>query len=276
MFLPLRSAILIPILLVAGCDGGSEDVTQTGTASSKPVEFTVQSDSTLVNGTLSAIRHTLPGLNVYFPEMKNIHIEDNYWTSIVFTIPDTANIPPEYGVQGHNCFIEINKSGSAIKAPKSPCKSMALDKKEKVLDSDYWFYLDPEYLTYEPYDLSTLTKQKRTELINEYLKKLEESVNSVIQKKSWLPYDLPNFSRLFSQVSHEGLRFTYAKETISPYDSCRQVGMAAETWWQNQVFSLDDLASNDPAKVAPALNRIQDSFHSYQDKVVSCKKEIKS
>lgn len=275
MLVSLRNIVLLSVLLIVGCDDESGSSNQAESAAIKAVEFSIQTNNALIKSTLPAIRHALPGLNTYATQFKNIHVEDNYWASIVFNIPDNADIPHEYAVQGHNCFIEINKDGSAIKVPKSPCKSALLDREEKTLDSDYWFYLDPDYLTYEPYDFSSLPAKKRIELTSEYLKKVEDSVNLVVQKKSWLPYDLPNFSRLFSQMNHNGLRFSHDGAAMSPYDSCRQVGMSAETWWQNQVFSINDIASNDPAKIEPALSRIQESYKIYQSKVSLCKKEIK-
>jgi len=259
--------------LLLGCDGGQDGAS--GSPMPEPVEFNVQTDDVTVNKLLPAIKNLLPGLNRYAEQFENIHIEQNYWLTIVFHIPENANIPTEYLSQGNNCFIEINKEGTAIKVPKRACKSVALNRVVQDLDSDYWFYLNADHLTYAPYDFTKLNDRERIDIGVAYLKKVWDTVQMIKQKTDWQPDDFPNYGRLFRQLEDEGKQFVTKDDMFQAYGSCGMVGANAQSWWSEQISSLKDLSSNNPQKVGSALKQITRQYDSYNESAVSCAKEIR-
>lgn len=90
--------------------------------------FTVTSNDPLVSKALPAIRQACPGLDTYASQFKQIRIENNYRTAVVFDIPEAARIPDAYKASGHTCFIEIAPDGSGIFVEKMACKSVCLDR----------------------------------------------------------------------------------------------------------------------------------------------------
>ncbi|WP_263063023.1 hypothetical protein [Dickeya dadantii] len=271
----MKKALVIPLLLLLnGCGDDSKVVSQPPAAQAESTTFRVKTDDVTINKLLPIIRKKLPGLDTYADQFRDIQVEQNYWLTITFQIPQDAKIPNEYLSQRNKCFIEINKEGTAIKVPKVACKSVAFDQKITDLDSDYWFYFNPDDLTYEPYDFATLTTDKRIDVANDYLKRLDDAVQTVEQKKNWNRYDFPNYSRWFGQLAREGA--LYGSEMFAPYLSCRMAGSIADLWWHNQIDSIQDLTSNDPNRVYPALQRIQRNYDDYQNYVVQCKRDIKS
>lgn len=89
--------------------------------------FTVTSNDPLVSKALPAIRQACPGLDTYSSQFKQIRVENNYRTAVVFDIPEAARIPDAYKAYGHTCFIEIAPDGSGIFVEKMACKSVCLD-----------------------------------------------------------------------------------------------------------------------------------------------------
>jgi hypothetical protein len=96
-------------------------------AESASTVFTLTSNDPLVSKALPAIRQACPGLDTYASQFKQIRIENNYRTAIVFDIPEAARIPNTYKASGHTCFIEIAPDGSGIFVEKAACKSVCLD-----------------------------------------------------------------------------------------------------------------------------------------------------
>ncbi|ELW9028218.1 hypothetical protein QP556_11795 [Citrobacter freundii] len=259
--------------LLFGCDGGQEGVSDSPMP--KPVEFSVQTDDVTVNKLLPAIKNMLPGLNRYADQFQNTHVEQNYWLTIMFHIPENAKIPADYLSQGNNCFIEINKEGTAIKVPKRACKSVALDRVVQDLDSDYWFYLNSDNLTYTPYDFTKLNDKERVDIGVAYLKKVWDSMQMIKQKTDWQPDDFANYGRLFRQLEGEGNQFVTKDDMFPAYGSCRMVGANAQSWWSEQISSLKDLSSNDSQRIGSALKQIKRQYDSYHESAVSCAKEIR-
>ncbi|EAV6568923.1 TPA: hypothetical protein N3J09_000878 [Salmonella enterica subsp. enterica serovar Panama] len=129
-----RSLLLLLVAALVGC----------GEPTDKPEDnqqhkFTVSTDNETVNKLLPSIRAALLGLDKYSVQFKNVSVEQNYWLTIKFQIPENANIPKDYMAFGHSCFIEINREGTAVKIPKTPCKSVMLDKNADSIDSEQWF-----------------------------------------------------------------------------------------------------------------------------------------
>lgn len=267
MFLALALSLLF------GCDSGADGVSNS--PSTPSIEFSVKTDNVIVNKLLPAIKNLLPGLNRYADQFDNIRVEQNYWLTIEFHVPENANIPKEYLSQRNNCFIEINKEGTAVKVPKRACKSVALDKVVQNLDSDYWFYLNADQLAYQPYDFTKLSDSARVDIGVAYLKKMWDTVQTVKQKTDWQPEDFPNFSRLFKQLEDEGKQFVAEGDMFPAYGSCKLAGANVQNWWSEQISSLKDLSSNDPQKVSSALKRIARQYDVYEESAVSCSKEIR-
>lgn len=90
-------------------------------------EFKVVSDSPLVGKALPAIRQACPGLDKYSQALKNIRVQDNFRTSILFDVTESASIPDAYKVGGHTCYVEIDSTGKSIFIEKLGCKSLCLD-----------------------------------------------------------------------------------------------------------------------------------------------------
>lgn len=131
-----RSLLLLLVAALVGC----------GEPTDKPEEnqqqkFTVSTDNETVNKLLPSIRTALPGLDKYAIQFRDVSVEQNYWLTIKFHVPDDAKIPNDYMTFGHNCFIEINKEGTAVKIPKAPCKALMLDQNADNVDSEQWFEL---------------------------------------------------------------------------------------------------------------------------------------
>ncbi|WP_171847138.1 hypothetical protein [Enterobacter chengduensis] len=267
MFLALTLSLLF------GCDSGTDGVSNS--PSTPSIEFGVKTDDVIVNKLLPAIKNLLPGLNRYADQFDNIRVEQNYWLTIEFHVPENASIPKEYLSQGNNCFIEINKEGTAVKVPKSACKSVALDRVVQNLDSDYWFYLNANQLAYQPYDFTKLSDSARVDIGVAYLKKMWDTVQAVKQKTDWQPDDFPNYSRLFKQLEDEGKQFVAEGDMFPAYGSCKLAGANVQNWWSEQISSLKDLSSNDPQKVSSALKRIARQYDVYEESAVSCSKEIR-
>lgn len=114
-----RWSLGLTALALVGC--GSES------AGSK---FSVTTNDTLVANALPAIRQACPGLDKYASQFKAVRVEDNYRTSVVFDIPETAQIPDSYKAGGHSCFVEIDPDGKSIIVEKLACKSVCLDQAE--------------------------------------------------------------------------------------------------------------------------------------------------
>lgn len=89
--------------------------------------FGVASEDPLVRRTISAIRLACPGLDKYSPAFKNIRVEENFRTSLVFDIQNSSLIPEAYMAGGHTCYVEIDPKGSDIFIEKQACKSVCLD-----------------------------------------------------------------------------------------------------------------------------------------------------
>ncbi|EBQ6502206.1 hypothetical protein FR037_07965 [Salmonella enterica] len=265
--------LVLALSLLVGCDSGSDGVSDS--PSTPSVEFNVKTDDLTVNKLLPAIKNLLPGLNRYADQFENIHVEQNHWLTIVFHVPENANIPADYLSQGNNCFIEINKEGTAIKVPKRACKSVALDRVVQDLDSDYWFYFNADELTYMPYDFAKLNDKQRVDIGVVYLKKVWDIVQMVKQKTDWQPDDFPNYARLFRQLESEGKQFVMEGDMFPAYGSCRMAGANVQQWWSTQISSLKDLSSNDPQRAGSALKQIKRQYDSYHESAVSCAKEIR-
>ncbi|MHA6676439.1 hypothetical protein ACX43S_08015 [Enterobacter cloacae] len=259
--------------LLLGCDGGQDGVPDL--PAPKPVEFNVQTDDVAVNKLLPAIKKLLPGLERYADQFKNIHVEQNHWLTIVFHVPENANIPTEYLSQGNNCFLEINNERTAIKVPKRACKSVVLDRVIENLDSDYWFYLPADQLTYKPYDFTKLDDKKRIDIGVAYLKKVWDTVQMIKQKTDWQPDDFPNYGRLFGQLENEGKQFVTEGDMFPAYGSCRMVGVNAHSWWSDLISLLKSLSSNAPQKTDSALKQLSRQYENYHESAVNCAKEIR-
>lgn len=131
----MRGSLLLLISILVGCDESSS----VNTAPHKSTVFAVDTTNATVNKLLPSIRLALPGLDKYSEQFQNISVQQNYWLTIEFHIPDDANLPTDYMAFGHNCFIEINKEGTAIKVPKRPCKAIMLDRNADAIESEQWF-----------------------------------------------------------------------------------------------------------------------------------------
>jgi len=258
---------MLPLLF--GCDSQSEHPV------ASPVKFSVQTDNVTVNKLLPAIKNLLPGLDQYADQYDNIHIEQNYWLTIAFHIPEEANIPSYYLAHGNNCFIEINREGTAIKIPKIACKSVMLDRDIEGLGSDYWFYLNAKDLTYTPYDFSKLNTVQRQNVADGYLKRVASVIDEVQRKSTWHSYDIPNLNRLFTQLVYEGKQFSLPDKLWQPYNSCVSVGEKVNNWWHTLFNSTENLISEDPVRALPALKRVDGSFQAYENSIKDCQKEIK-
>lgn len=105
------------LLVLSGC----------GKESTAPSVFAVTSDDHLVVKTLPGIRQVCPGLDKYSQTFRNIRVVDNFRTSIIFDVPETARIPDAYKAGGHTCHVEIDSEGKSIFIEKLACKSICLD-----------------------------------------------------------------------------------------------------------------------------------------------------
>lgn len=130
----MRKLLLSLVLILSACNDNSD--------APKQMIFSVNTDNVTVTKLLPVIRKSFPGLDKYSDQFQKISVEqNNQYTTIKFHIPDNAVIPVEYRATGHNCFIEINKEGSAVKIPKTPCKAVMLDHNADTIDSEQWFSL---------------------------------------------------------------------------------------------------------------------------------------
>lgn len=136
----MRKLFLPLILVLSGCGDNADSIDIASPANEQTV-FSVNTDNSIINQLLPAIRARLPGLDKYANQFQNISVEQNYWLTIKFHVPDDAKIPNDYMTFGHNCFIEINKEGTAVKIPKTPCKALMLDQNADNVDSEQWFDL---------------------------------------------------------------------------------------------------------------------------------------
>ncbi|KAB0531346.1 MULTISPECIES: hypothetical protein [Pseudomonas] len=92
--------------------------------------FSVPSDDPLVIKMLPAVRQVCPGLDKYSQEFERVRVEENFRTSILFDVPESASIPDAYKAGGHTCYIEIDSKGRSIFIEKLACKSICLDQLE--------------------------------------------------------------------------------------------------------------------------------------------------
>ncbi|HBV4911587.1 TPA: hypothetical protein ACWX8T_004853 [Serratia marcescens] len=136
----MRKLFLPLVFVLSGC-GDNADSTDTSSPANEQTVFSVKTDNSTINQLLPAIRARLPGLDKYATQFQKISVEQNYWLTIKFRVPDDAKIPNDYMTFGHNCFIEINKEGTAVKIPKTPCKALMLDQNADNVDSEQWFEL---------------------------------------------------------------------------------------------------------------------------------------
>ncbi|WP_038907907.1 hypothetical protein [Dickeya oryzae] len=263
------------VLILAGCGDEQENSTKTEQKKVPAPTFSITTDDPDINRLLPAIRQLLPGLDKYAEQFQEKAVERNRFLTIKFHIPDNATIPAEYAATGHNCFIEINKEGTAVKVPKSACKSVVLNRVVQGLDSDYWFYLYADQLTYKPYDFAKLNDKERIDIGVTYLKKVWDTVQEVQQKTDWQPDDFPNYGRLFRQLENEGKQFVIEGDMFPAYGSCMMTGAYAQSWWSEQVGSLKDLSSNEPQKISAAVKQIKRQYDLYYESAVSCSKGIR-
>lgn len=268
--LPL--AILVFTLSACGDD---TDEREEDTKNTQETSFRVQTDNETVKNLLPAIRYAFPGLDRYANQFRDIHVEENYWLTIRFYIPNDAKIPNEFLSQGNNCFIEINNDKTAVKVPKSACKSVALDRDIRDLKSDYWFYLPPDKLTYPPYDFTKLTNEQRIDTGVKYLKRIWDSIQEIKNKSDWVPQDFPNYSRLFKQLEREGSRFATEGDLFAPYRTCMFAGSYAQLWWSNQSNFLRALSSNDSKRMESELDGVVRTYDFYHENAVSCSEDIR-
>lgn len=134
----MRKFILPIVFIFSGCGDNAEPADVSPPATEHSV-FKVDTDNATVNHLLPSIRAKLPGLDKYASQFQKISVEQNYWLTIEFHVPNDAQIPVDYMAFGHNCFIEINKEGTAVKLPKTACKALMLDKNAEDIDSEEWF-----------------------------------------------------------------------------------------------------------------------------------------
>lgn len=116
-----KGVLLLGTLLLAAC--GDESSRQASA-------FNVETQDALVVKTLPAIRQACPGLDVYSSEFLNVRVQENYRTTIVFDISETAKLPPLFRAYGHSCFVEISPDGKDIFIDKAPCKSVCLNRSQ--------------------------------------------------------------------------------------------------------------------------------------------------
>ncbi|MFE8048769.1 hypothetical protein [Brenneria goodwinii] len=272
----MRKMLISAIFFLAGCGDEPENIAQTEPEKAPtPPAFSITTDDPVINQLLPAVRHVLPGLDKYSEQFQEKVIEHNRFLTIKFHIPDNANIPGEYIANGHNCFIEINDDRTGMKIPKSACQSTLFDRQDVLPNSDYWVYFYPDDLTYTLYDFAQMSNEERIDIAKNYLQKIAETLESVQQKNDWVAYDFPNYGRQFRQIEHEGKRFL-SQDVIQLYSSCLMTGSKAKSWWSEQVSSVKDLTSNDPQKIAPALQRIESIYQAYQMNAAECLKDIKT
>ncbi|WP_048822611.1 hypothetical protein [Morganella morganii] len=136
----IRKIFLLLVFVLSGC-GDNADPVDTSDSPEELSMFSVETDNSTINQLLPAIRARLPGLDKYASQLQKVSVEQNYWLTIKFHVPDDAKIPNDYMTFGHNCFIEINKEGTAVKIPKTPCKALMLDQNADNIDSEQWFDL---------------------------------------------------------------------------------------------------------------------------------------
>lgn len=136
----IRKFLLPTIFLLAGCGDNADPVEVQAPAAEHSV-FNVETDNTTIKHLLPAIRSRLPGLDKYASQFQKVSVEQNNWLTITFHVPDEAKIPVDYMTFGHNCFIEINAEGTAVKIPKAPCKALMLDRNADDIDSEQVFEL---------------------------------------------------------------------------------------------------------------------------------------
>ncbi|WP_315850831.1 hypothetical protein [Yersinia intermedia] len=134
----MRNLFIPLIFILSGC-GDNADPADASASAKEQAVFSVETDNSTINQLLPAIRARLPGLDKYASQFQKSSVEQNYWLTIKFHVPDDAQIPSDYMTFGHNCFIEINKEGTAVKIPKTPCKALMLDQNADNIDSEQWF-----------------------------------------------------------------------------------------------------------------------------------------
>lgn len=134
----MRKFFLPLIFILSGCGDNTDPAAAPSSVEEQSV-FSVETNNSTINQLLPEIRARLPGLDKYSRQFKKVSVEQNYWLTIKFHVPDNAQIPNDYMTFGHNCFIEINKEGTAVKIPKTPCKALMLDQNADNIDSEQWF-----------------------------------------------------------------------------------------------------------------------------------------
>lgn len=139
----MRTLFLPLVFVLSGCGDNPDPADAAASAKEKAV-FSIETDNSTINRLLPAIRGRLPGLDKYASQLQNVSVEQNHWLTIKLHVPDDAKIPNEYMTFGHNCFIEINKEGTAVKIPKTPCKALMLDQNADNIQSEQWFELSPD------------------------------------------------------------------------------------------------------------------------------------
>ncbi|WP_225087454.1 hypothetical protein [Pectobacterium colocasium] len=263
------------VLILTGCGDEPENSVKSEPEKAPAPTFSITTDAPDINRLLPAIRHLLPGLDKYSEQFQEKTIEHNRFLTIKFHIPDNANIPAEYVATGHNCFIEINDDRTGIKIPKSACQATLFDRQDVLPNSDYWVYFYPDDLTYTPHDFANMSNEERIKTAKNYLNTVAKTIESVQQKDSWIGYDFPNYGRQFKYIAYEGRRFL-TQDVIQPYSSCTMVGFRADNWWGEQISFAHDPASNDPQKMASAMQRIKTAYNDYKISAAECSKDIKS
>lgn len=116
----------------------------TACSAEKQTIFTVNTDNKTINTLLPKIREIFPGLDRYASQFQDIQVQSNYYLTIKFRVPDGANIPKadeRVMASGNNCFIEINREGTAVKIGKTGCRLLALDRATPEYTNEHWFSL---------------------------------------------------------------------------------------------------------------------------------------
>ncbi len=110
---------LLTVTMLAACSPDTEKT-----------EFRVDTSNALVKSSLPSIRKACPGLDKFASELGAVRIQENLRTTLVFDVPDSAQVPSDYKAAGNTCFIEIEGDGKSAVIEKAACKAICLDRIE--------------------------------------------------------------------------------------------------------------------------------------------------